>query len=261
MLSFTTPELYALIAGWFYPAARVLALVATAPLFNNAATPVRVRLVLGLAITLGVLPTVPPLPAIDPASGSGLLLLAREMVLGIAMGFAVRLAMGAMNMAGEQMGFQMGLGFALFYDPQSTAQTPVLPAFLVLLATLVFVAINGHLLMVATLAQSFTTLPIAGPALPSGAWANLVSYAAVIFATGLLMALPVSITLLITNLAMGVLNRAAPQINLFAIGFPITIVGGFLILAFTLNYLALPLQRLFEDALQMMLVFPLRSAP
>lgn len=261
MLSFTSSELYALIAGWFYPAVRVLALVAAAPIFNNTATPVRARLALGLAITVGILPTVPPLPAIDPASGAGLVLLAREMVIGLAMGFAVRIGFAAINMAGEQMGFQMGLGFALFYDPQNTAQTPVLPAFLVLLATLVFMSINGHLLMIATLAQSFTALPIAGPPLPSGAWANLVAYAAVIFASGLLMALPVSITLLITNLAMGVLNRAAPQINLFAIGFPITIVGGFVILAFTLSYLAAPLQRLFEDALQMMLAFPLRAAP
>jgi flagellar biosynthetic protein FliR len=261
MFSFTSSELATLIAGFFYPATRVLAMVAIAPFFNNTATPVRARLVLGLAVTVGVMPTVPPLPAIDPASGLGLLLLAREMVIGLAMGFAMRIAFAAVNMAGEQMGFQMGLGFALFYDPQNTAQTPVLPAFLVLLTTLVFISINGHLMMIAVLAQSFSAIPIAFVALPSSAWGNLVSSAAVIFSTGLLMALPVSITLLITNLAMGVLNRAAPQINLFAIGFPITIIGGFIVLAFTLSYLSVPLQRLFEDALQMMLAFPLRAAP
>lgn len=256
MISFTSVELAGWIAAFFYPLARILGFAAIAPVFNNLAIPRRIRLTIGLAIGLGIAPLVPPVSGVDINSGVGLWMLAREMGIGVAMGFAMRLAFTAVDMAGEQIGLQMGLGFAVFYDPTSAAQTPVIANFLILLATLVFLSINGHLMMVATLAQSFQVIPIAPGFLPAQGWLNLVLMAKTIFAMGLLLALPVTTALIITNLALGVLNRAAPQLNLFAIGFPITITGGFILLMVTLNYLAVPLQRLFEEGLRMMLGFP-----
>lgn len=256
MISFTTAELYGWIAAVLYPLARVLAFMSIAPIFNNTAVPMRIRLLIGIAITVGIAPVVPPIPAIEPASGAGLLMLVREMLIGFAMGFAMRIVFAAISMAGEQIGLQMGLGFAVSYDPLNTAQTPVLSEFLALMTTLIFLALNGHLMAVATLAQGFQVLPVSLDALPPTAWLNIVLHGKVIFATGMLLALPVTGAMIITNLSLGVLNKAAPQLNLFAIGFPITIAGGFLLLLVTLDHLVPPLQRLFEAGLQMMLAFP-----
>lgn len=256
MISFTSVELAGWIATFLYPLARILGFAAIAPVFNNVTIPRRIRLTIGLVIGLGIAPLVPPITGVDVNSGVSLWMLAREVVIGVAMGFAMRLAFTAVHMAGEQIGAQMGLGFAVFFDPLSTAQTQVIAEFLTLLATLVFLSINGHLMMVATLAQSFQMIPIAPTILPPQGWLNLVLMAKTIFSMGLLLALPVTVALIITNLALGVLNRAAPQLNLFAIGFPITITGGFILLMVSLNYLAVPLQRLFEEGLRMMRAFP-----
>jgi flagellar biosynthetic protein FliR len=256
VIVFTTAELYALISAILYPLVRVLAFMSIAPVFNNNAVPMRIRLLIGVAVAVGIAPMVPPIPPIEPASGAGLLMLAREMLIGLAMGFAMRIVFAAISMAGEQIGMQMGLGFAVSYDPLNTAQTPVLSEFLALLTTLIFLAINGHLMAVATLAQGFRVLPVSLDGLPPTAWLNIVLHAKVIFATGMLLALPVTGAMIITNLSLGVLNRAAPQLNLFAIGFPVTIAGGFILLLLTLDHLVPPLQRLFEAGLQMMLAFP-----
>lgn len=255
MIVFSDAQWAAWLAAAIFPLVRVLAFVAMAPFFGNFATPVRIRLVVGLAIGAGLAPLVPDVPTVAPGSGAGLLIIAQEISIGVAIAFAMRIVFAAVSMAGEQMGFQMGIGFAIFYDPQNTAQSPVVAQFMTLLATLVFMSINGHLMMIATLAQSFTAIPIGPAGLAPGAWINLARWGSTIFSAGLLLSLPVTIALLITNIGLGVLTRAAPQLNLFAIGFPITIIGGFAILLVSLSYLTAPLQHLFEAGLRMMLAF------
>lgn len=253
MISFTSVQLDAWIAAFFYPLARILAVVATAPPFSNAAVPMRVKLVLGLAISLALVPALPAMPPISPASGQGLMILAQQMVIGMSMGFAMRLAIAAIDYAGEVIGLQMGLGFATFYDPNSSSQTPVISEFLSVLGLLVLLSINGHLMIIATLAQSFTALPVGGSFPVGGTWSNFAHAGTIIFASGLMLALPVVCALLITNVALGVLTRAAPQLNLFAVGFPITLIGGYVMLILSLSYLAGPLTQLYEYGLQSML--------
>lgn len=253
MISLTSAQLDAWIAAFIFPLARILALIVVAPPFSNAAVPTRVKLAVGLAVALGLAPALPPLPPISPASGAGLLILGQQILIGVAMGFAMRIAISAIDFAGEVIGLQMGLGFATFYDPDSSAQSPVVAQFLSLFGTLVLLAINGHLMILATLAHSFTVLPIGGTAIGSGTWLNIAHTGIVIFASGLLLALPAVAALLITNTAIGVLTRAAPQLNLFAVGFPITLTGGFVILILMLSYLGTPLIALFEHGLQAML--------
>lgn len=253
MISLTSAQLDAWIAAFIFPLARILALISSAPPFSNAAVPMRIKLVLGLAISMALLPALPPIPQISPTSGIGLLILAQQMLIGFAMGFAMRLAVAAIDFAGEIIGLQMGLGFATFYDPDSAAQTPVVAQFISLFGTLVLLAINGHLMILATLAQSFVALPIGATSLAASSWSNLAHAGAIIFASGLMLALPAVAALLITNIAMGVLTRAAPQLNLFAVGFPITLAGGFVIMILMLGYLGTPLIQLFEHGLQAML--------
>jgi hypothetical protein len=160
MISLTSAEINAWVVAFFFPLARVLAVLVSAPPFNNPALTVRIRLILGLAITLAIAPALPPMPALDPASGAGLLILAQQMLIGFAMGFAMRLVFAAVDLAGSMISLQMGLGFATAYDPQTAGQTGVVSEFLGLLALLVFMAINGHLMVIATLAHSFTAIPV-----------------------------------------------------------------------------------------------------
>ncbi|MES2770539.1 MAG: flagellar biosynthetic protein FliR [Pseudomonadota bacterium] len=253
MLSFTSGELNGWIVAFFFPLTRILALLVLAPPFNNAALSPRVRVTLGVAIALAITPALPPMPNIDPASGLGLWIMAQQMLIGFAMGFAMRLVFSAIDMAGNLISAQMGLGFATFYDPMSSAQTPVISEVLGMLALMLLMASNGHLMILATLTYSFTALPISLTALGSAPWLSLAESGGKVFYSGLLLALPIIVALLITNIALSVLSRAAPQLNLFAIGFGVTLAIGFGLLIIGMSYLAEPLQKLFELGLQAML--------
>ena len=252
MISLTSAELNTWIVAFIFPLARILALLVAAPPFNNPALPMRVSLLLGLAIAAAIAPVLPAMPVIEPASGLGLLILAQQMIIGFAMGFTLRLVFSAVDMAGNLISNQMGLGFATAYDPQSASQTVVVSEFLGMLALLVFMAIDGHLMVIATLTRSFTVLPIGG-AIANGSWSNIANAGGVIFSSGILLALPVVVTLMITNTALGVLMRVAPQLNLMAIGFPITIILGFAALFISMSHLGAPLQQLLEYGLDSML--------
>ncbi len=255
MISIGSAQIDAWIAALIFPLARILAFIATVPLWSTAAIPMRTRLVLGLAITLAIAPVLPPMPAVAPATPAGLWIMLQQMLVGIGMGFAARIIFAAFDLAGEFMGFQMGLGFATFYDPLRGSQTPVVAEFISLIALLLLLAMNGHLLYFATLAQSFVAIPVSAVPLAAESWLNLVQLASRIFSAGLLLALPVVVALMITNLALAVLTRAAPQLNIFALGFPLTLMGGFFVLAISLHYLAEPIQAVFEIALGAMLDF------
>ena len=207
---------------------------------------------LGLTIALAITPALPPVPPLDPASGTGLLILAQQMLIGLSMGFSLRLVFSAIDMAGNMIGTQMGLGFATAYDPQSASQTAVISEFIGMLALLVFMAINGHLMVITTLVESFSTLPIGTGILERSSWLNIANAGGIIFSSGVLLSLPIIVALLITNIALGVLGRVAPQLNLMAIGFPITIVLGFVALMVSMSYLSAPLQQLFEFGLRSM---------
>ena len=254
MIALTSAQLDAWMAAFLYPLTRILGVFAFAPLLGSAGVPRRIRLVLGLAIAVALAPMLPPMPAVAPASGTGFGILIEQALIGVGMGFAMRVVFSAVEIAGEFIGLQMGLGFATFYDPLSSGQTPVVTKFMNLLALLVFLALNGPLLYVATLAQSFTALPV-GAGLGATSWRNLAELGSVMFSAGLLLALPVLVSLIITNLALAVLTRAAPQLNIFAVGFPITLAVGLIALGASLSYLAAPLQTLFEQGLASMLGF------
>jgi flagellar biosynthetic protein FliR len=162
----------------------------------------------------------------------------------------MRLMFAAVDVAGEMIGLQMGLSFAVFFSPQTGGQTSVIAEFLGLLTLMVFIALNGHLMLIDVLVMSFDWLPVTTSAPGASAWALIVRYGSVMYATGLLLALPMVAALLITNTALGVLTRSAPQLNLFAVGFPITLSVGFLVLLISLNNLAPALQLLFERGFQ-----------
>lgn len=252
MISFTSAQLDAWLTAFFFPLARVLALMATAPIFNNTAQPARIRMAAGFVITLAIVPVLPAMPAVPPGSWLGLVIIAQQILIGVLLGFTLRLALLAIDVAGSIIGMQMSLSFAVSYDPQSAGQTPVLSEFLTLFAMLIFLALNGHLLTINVLAESFRLLPVSLEPVRAASFAVLMSWSAVIFSTGLLIALPLITTLLIANLAMGVLARVAPQLNIFAVGFPVTLMAGFVLLMFSIPYLGMALEHLFDRAFHAM---------
>lgn len=252
MISFTSAQLDAWVAAFIFPLARILGLLATAPVFNNAAMPRRVRLMAGLAIAMALVPALPPMPAMPAGSWLGLAMLAEQLIAGVVMGFALRIAFAAVDLAGELVGLQMGLSFAVFFDPQSTGQTPVISEFFGLLATLAFLAMNGHLLALSLLAESFHLWPVAVEPVNAAGMARLVTGAAMIFAIGLLISLPLVAALLIANIGMGFLSRVAPQLNLFAVGFPVTLLAGFAVIALSLPYFGAALETLFDQGFRLM---------
>lgn len=246
MLSVTSAQLEGWLALLAYPMARILGFLGAAPVFGNNAVPRRIKLMVGLAVTLGLMPVVPSVPQAALDSWSGLLLIVQQTLIGIAMGLVLRVVFAALDLMGEIISLQMGLSFATFFDPIAGGQTAVVGEFLTLLATLVLLSLNGHLLMLDALARSFEWLPVSATLPHRGGWMILVRFGASIFASGLLMALPIVTALLITNIALGVLTRAAPQLNLFAIGFPITLTVGFGVLLLTLGHLAPLLQHFYD---------------
>jgi len=248
MLYVTAAQLDLWIASLMFPAARILGLIAAAPLFNNRMIPARIRLTTGLVIAVAVIPALPPLPEIPLQSWYALGLLAQQVLIGIAIGFTMRLFFAAVDLAGEMIGLQMGLSFAVFFNPQTGGQSSVVAEFLGLVNLLVFLALNGHLMLIQIIATSFEWLPIGDTHLQSSAWMLLARYVTVVYALGVLLALPMVAALLITNIALGVLTRAAPQLNLFAVGFPVTLSVGFFVLLFSLSIFAPMAQHIFERA-------------
>jgi flagellar biosynthetic protein FliR len=200
-----------------------------------------------MLVTFLIAPTLNIPADIEASSGPGLFILLQQILVGLSMGFAMRLVFTAIDMAGDIMGMQMGLGFASFYDPINFTNTQVIAQFLGMLAALAFLSMNGHLFMLSTLAESFQAFPISTNIPSAHAMQTLALWGGSIFAHALRLSLPLIAALLITNLALGILTRSAPQLNIFAIGFPITLVVGFATLMLTLPYLA-PLLEVFMQA-------------
>nr|WP_052170550.1 flagellar biosynthetic protein FliR [Massilia sp. JS1662] len=250
MISFTTTELYAWIGGLLWPLTRILGLVAAAPVFGNTAVPMLVKTTLGVLLAAIIGPTLPPVPAVDPTSWAGILIVAQELLIGVAMGFAMRLVFAAVEFAGEVASSTMGFSFATFFDPSSAGRSSAISQFLALVATMAFLAMNAHLVLIEALAESFFTLPISATPMSLSAPLEMVRWGSRVFSAGLQIAMPIVAAMLITNIALAILTRAAPQLNLFGIGFPITLGAGFLIISLTLPYLGTPLQNLFNQGIE-----------
>lgn len=230
MITLTTGQIEAWLAAWLWPFLRIGACLMVAPVFGARFVPARVRIVLAGLLALAVAPLLPPMPQVPPFSGEGLVITAQQVLIGIAIGFVLQIVFDALAMGGQLLANTMGLSFAFNVDPLRGTGVPVVGQFYTLIATLTFLALNGHLAIVQMLVDGFTTLPVGLQGLgPEGYW-QLVGWGTALFRGALMVALPGLTALLIVNLAFGVVSRAAPTLNLFAIGFPVTLVGGLLII-------------------------------
>jgi flagellar biosynthetic protein FliR len=253
MLTLSSVQLNVWLAAFFWPFCRVAALMAASPMFGANGVPTMFKVVTAFAVTIVVSPVLPPMPAVSPTSAQGMLIMLQQLMIGYGMGMVVRLAFSAMEMGGHIMGLQMGLGFATFFDPQNGTQVPLLGQFLGIMAMLLFLSFNGHLMIIAALVESFHTLPV-GEFMAIKSWKALALAGGNIFSWGLLISLPVLAAVMMANAALGVLTRAAPQLNIFAVGFPITLGLGFVVLAYSLPYFLPLFQGMIEQSINTMLM-------
>ncbi len=249
-MNFTDEQLINLVSSYFWPFTRIAAFIAVVPIFGARIVPTRIRLMIAIALTMVIVPILPPpSAAVNPLGVDGLLTTAAQVMIGLAMGFAVKLIFSAIETGGHLIAQTMGLGFAQMNDPANGVSVPVVSQFYIIVGTLMFLALNGHLVLIDVLAESFTMLPVAMQGISSdGLWV-LISWSSWIFTGAVLIALPVMVALLLVNVAFGVMMRAAPQLNVFAVGFPMTLTFGFIFMLVSLPIFLPQFSNLIEHAL------------
>ena len=226
---------------------RIGGLLAALPVLSGNSVPLKVKgaLVLALGVLLAPLIHLPAVPYDPLVLTAGLL---SELVIGLAIGLAVRLFFGAFEFAGEMIGVQMGFGVVQLLDPATSRQIPLMAQFFTLLASLVLLSLNAHMLIVATILSSYESIPAFGAALPAGAGGAVLRLSQHMFMVGLKLAAPVLVIILTINILLAILGRAVSQINVFSLSFPITIVGGLAVLSvsmpFTVELLIQEIERL-----------------
>jgi flagellar biosynthetic protein FliR len=246
-LTITAEQINSWVGLVMWPMFRIAGLLAILPAFGGGEVPARVRVGLAVLITILIVPSLPAMPAVDPLSLDSIFITLQQLIIGVAMGLLVLLVFNAVTLAGEAIAITMGLGFALMNDPQNGVQVPTVSQFYLIMATLLFLAFDGHHEVLLLLASSFELLPV-GQSLGSDAIWQLVRWGAVIFSGALAIALPALAAMLTVNMIMGVITRAAPQLNLFSVGFPITMTVGFAAIMFTLPTFQFSFESLINQA-------------
>jgi flagellar biosynthetic protein FliR len=248
MLTVNEAEIMRLLAVWVWPFLRIVGMVMAAPIVGTRVVPGRTRIILSLALCGAIAPLVPPPPAVEILSAVGLLVAIQQLLIGAAIGLVLRLVFVIVELAGQIVAQQMGLGFASLVDPQTGLQVPVLSQFYIILTTLMFFSLEGHLILISTLVDSFTILPIGVSGIGREGIELVLEWSRSLFSNALAIALPIVVALLVVNLSFGVMARSAPQLNVFVVGFPVMILFGVFMVFLTLDTLETHLRSNFNAA-------------
>ena len=251
MISLSEAQIMAWLVPVLWPFIRVLALFSSMPVLGQRNVPIRVRIALAFFIAMGVAGTVPAgtgnVPLDSPAA---ILLIVQQVLVGLSLGFAVRIIFTAIEFAGEVIGLQMGLNFAGFFDPATAQQATATSSLFSTMVAFLFIAMNGHLLVIEAVVQSLVAFPVSPEPFAFLHAVRPETWGAEIFRLGLWIALPLIAMLLFVNMMLGIIARVAPQISIFSVGFPITLGVGLVGVMFTLPLLQGP----FTAALEQMLM-------
>lgn len=233
-MNFSEQQLLSLLASFIWPFFRIGSMFISIPVFSIQTVPARVRMAASVLITVVIMPVLPPMPDIDLFSYRGLMVALQQIALGLITGFILQMVFSVVLVGGQSIAYSMGLGFASLVDPATGLQVPVIAQLFVVTGSLLFLVFDGHLLVIEMLAQSFRTLPIGEVGLAVSDLWRVIVWSSQIFAGGVLLALPVIVTILFVNISFGVASRAAPQLQIFGVGFPITIMIGMVLIWITL---------------------------
>lgn len=225
-ITLTFAELTGLMGQYLWPFFRIGSLFMAMPLLSSQVVAPRIRLILALAVTVSVAPLLPTVPAVEPISGAALLITLQQLAIGLAMGLILQIYFAIFTSAGQFISMQMGLGMAVMVDPLNGTQIPVLSQVFQLISFLMFLALDGHLVVISIVIDSFSTIPVSSFHISQLDFESLTHQVSWMFASALIMILPAIISLLIVSFTFGVMNRSAPSFNIFSLGFPLTMVAG-----------------------------------
>ena len=231
-----------------WPFLRIGAMLLAVPILSIDAVTVRLRVLLTLMLTLMIYPLV-EWPVIDPVSAVGLFEIVNQILIGILMGFLLQIVMAAVVVGGQAIANAMGLSMATMVDP-GLGNVPLVSQFLVIIATLIFLSLGGHMLVIGILLRSFETFPVGVAFVQTADIATLIEWSSMIFLGGVLLALPVMVALLLVNSGVGIITRAAPSLNIFAVGFPVFFLTGYAILILALPTMGARMQWLWLEGIE-----------
>lgn len=247
-MTFSYTEFMQLLGIYFWPFVRLSGMLLLMPLFSGSYVSMRIRLFLAVFITLAVAPSLTLPPPIDPFTWHGILLIVQQLGIGIAIGLIFLVVFQAFVIAGHLASMAMGLAMASMVDPATGVNTPIIGRYFTIIATLLFLLMNGHVMVFKAVVQSFETLPIGLHFFTQDSLKLIFGFGAQMFESGVAIALPLVTALLLVNISFGVIARAAPALNIFAVGFPVTLLVGLIMLLF-ITPLILPNLQLLMNAL------------
>ena len=249
---FQLNEIIASLEQFILPFTRIAALFSVAPVLSSPFLPIRIKIAIASILTLFIVPNLNHTTTVELFSSVGLMQIGIQILIGLLMGFILRLVFSALTIAGENIAVTMGLGFAQITDPVNGVTVPIISQFLTISATLIFLALDGHLALINMMFDSFAYIPVGYVFDYQVALWDVVSWGANMFAGALMVAIPAVTALLIANSALALMTRAAPQLNIFSVGFPITIMFGLAVIALTLPSIAVVFQNLLSNAFEQM---------
>jgi flagellar biosynthetic protein FliR len=248
-MKFSSSDITLWVTQYIWPFIRIAAFVGVAPIFGTRNVPARAKIIIAFSLAVMVVPILPKAHYTDPLSLGGILITIEQVVIGLLLGFIVTLLFTALTIGGQTVAQLMGLGFASMMDPQNGVSVPVVGQFYTILATIIFLLMDGHLVLIEALVRSFSSMPIGDFSLnPEKIW-QVVLWSKWMFIAALVIALPSITALLLVNVAFGVMTRAAPQLNIFAVGFPITILLGFVAIFASLPYFVPKFQEMLNQTM------------
>ncbi len=230
----TDAQITEFVGRYLWPFFRITALFMSMPVVGTRLVTARVRVVLGITVTLLVVPLLPPMPSIPPLSVASLVIIVQQITIGITLGFFLQVIFHLFVLAGQFMAMKMGLGFASMNDPANGVTVTVVSQYYLILTTLLFLSVNGHLAVFQMVVESFRTFPVSDRGFTADVFLQIANSGSWMFSRALLVAMPVLTSLLVVNLAFGVMSRAAPQMNVFAVGFPITLLFGLILIWYSM---------------------------
>ncbi len=234
-MNFTEQQILSVLASFIWPFMRISSMFISLPIFSVKALPAKVRVMTAFLITLVVVPVLPNVSNVEMFSYSGFMVTIQQIAIGLSTGFVLQMVFSVMMLGGQSIAYSMGLGFASMVDPATGVQSPVVAQVFVVSASLLFLGVNGHLLLIEMLVESFSTLPIAVVGLSLNDLWSIIIWSSQIFAAGVLLAMPIMAALLFINISFGVAARAAPQLQIFGVGLPITIMLGMVLIWMSLS--------------------------
>jgi flagellar biosynthetic protein FliR len=230
------------------PMIRISAFLLAAPFFSIRAVSVRIRVLLAFVLTWMIYPLT-DWPVLDPTSAEGLKVIFAQVFIGVLMGLLLQIVNAALIIGGQAVSASMGLSMANMVDP-SMGNVPVIAQFFVICSTLIFLGLGGHVLVISLLLESFMLVPIGSVIELQQLLELTIEWSAMMFLGAILIGLPLMASLLFINIGLGIITRAAPALNIFAVGFPAMILAGIVLLSLSMTSIGYRIQWLWQESFE-----------